>query len=126
MNGKAKCKILKEIRRQIAESNDIHYVVSECPHQGDCTGTCPRCEAEVAYLENELKKRQALGKTVLVAGLAASIMVTTSGCLKERIKDLIDDSMTQGAVEAPGIQEKWEPSQTDMNLLDFTANTEEA
>ena len=26
MNGKSKCKILKEIRRQIAENNDIEFV----------------------------------------------------------------------------------------------------
>ena len=106
MNGKAKCKILKEIRRQIAESNDIYYVVSECPHQGDCTGTCPRCEAEVAYLERELKKRQALGKTVLVAGLAVSIAAATAGCLKEQIKNLIEDSMTTGLIAPEGLYEE--------------------
>ena len=54
MRGKEKCKALKEIRRQIAEKNDIEFVVSECKHQGDCKGTCPKCEAEVRYLEREL------------------------------------------------------------------------
>lgn len=56
MNGKSKCKILKQIRKQIAAENDITYVVSECKHQGDCLGTCPKCEAEVRYLEEELRK----------------------------------------------------------------------
>ena len=41
MNGKTRCKILKDIRRQIAESNDISYVTSECKYQGDCKGACP-------------------------------------------------------------------------------------
>ena len=41
MNGKSKCKILKEIRRQIAENNDIEFVTSECKYQGDCLGTSP-------------------------------------------------------------------------------------
>lgn len=45
--GKRTCKILKEIRRQIAEANDIEYVVEECQYKGDCLGTCPKCEAEV-------------------------------------------------------------------------------
>ena len=54
MNGKSKCKILKDIRKKIAEDNDISYVTSECKYQGECSGTCPKCEAEVRYLEEEL------------------------------------------------------------------------
>lgn len=80
MNGKSKCKILKDIRRQIAQDNDIEYVTSECKHKGDCAGTCPKCEAEVRYLEEELRKRQWAGKAVAVAGIAASLMVTAAGC----------------------------------------------
>lgn len=80
MNGKSKCKILKEIRRQIAAENDIAYVTSECKHKGDCSGTCPRCEAEVRYLEDQLRQRQQAGKTVAVAGIAAALLVTASGC----------------------------------------------
>ena len=34
--GKQTCKILKEIRKQIAAENDIELVVSECTYQGDC------------------------------------------------------------------------------------------
>ena len=75
--GKQTCKILKEIRRQIAENNDIEYVTSECKRQGDCAGTCPKCEAEVRYLERELERRARLGKAVTVAGLAAAITATT-------------------------------------------------
>lgn len=36
--GKQTCKILKEIRRQIAEANDIEFVTSECRYRGDCLG----------------------------------------------------------------------------------------
>ena len=50
MQGKQTCKILKEIRKQVARANDIEYVVSECQYKGDCLGTCPKCEAEVRYL----------------------------------------------------------------------------
>ena len=80
MNGKSKCKLLKEIRQQIAQSNDIDYVTSECKFQGECTGTCPKCEAEVRYLEQELSKRRQLGKSVAVAGVAAALVVGMSGC----------------------------------------------
>lgn len=78
--GKRICKILKEIRKQIAEENDIELVVAECTYQGDCAGTCPRCEAEVRYLEQELEKRQRIGKAVMISGLAVSTMLGASSC----------------------------------------------
>ena len=81
MNGKSKCKILKDIRRQIAAENDIEFVTSECEYRGECPGTCPKCEAEVRYLERELAKRQMAGKVVTVAGITAAIMVGTAGCM---------------------------------------------
>lgn len=80
MKGKQRCKILKEIRRQIAENNDIEYVVSECKHQGDCLGTCPKCEAEVRYLERELERRRKLGMAVTVAGLAVMMTASSVAC----------------------------------------------
>lgn len=80
MNGKSKCKILKDIRRQIAQDNDIDYVTSECKYQGDCAGTCPKCEAELRYLEEELQKRQKAGKAIAVAGIAATLVVSTAAC----------------------------------------------
>ena len=80
MNGKSKCKILKDIRRRIAEENNIDFITSECKFQGECSGTCPKCEAEVRYLEAELSKRQKAGKAVAVAGIAAALLVGTTGC----------------------------------------------
>lgn len=79
MTGKNKCKILKEIRKAIAKENNIEYVTSECKYQGNCRGTCPKCESEVRYLEKELEKRRLAGKTVAVAGIATS-MILSSGC----------------------------------------------
>lgn len=77
--GKNTCKILKEIRRQIAEANDIEYVVEECQYKGDCLGTCPKCEAEVRYLEQQLHQRQLLGKAVVLVGVSVG-MFTLSSC----------------------------------------------
>lgn len=77
--GKRTCKILKEIRRQIAEANDIDYVVEECRYKGDCLGTCPKCEAEVSYLEQQLHQRQLLGKAVMVAGVSMGL-ITLNSC----------------------------------------------
>jgi hypothetical protein len=84
MSGKGKCKILKQIRRQIAAENDIEFITSECKFQGECSGTCPKCEAEVRYLEQELQKRRQAGKAVAVAGIAAAMIVSASGCSEFR------------------------------------------
>lgn len=70
--GKQTCKILKEIRRQIAEANGIEFVTSECRYKGDCLGTCPKCEAEVRYLEQQLRARSLAGKAVALAGISAA------------------------------------------------------
>ena len=96
MKGKKRCKILKEIRRQIAENNDIEFITSECKHQGDCLGTCPKCEAEVRYLERELEKRMKLGKAVAVAGLAVALTTSTVGC-----DDLLDSFRPTGGDPLP-------------------------
>ena len=76
--GKKTCKILKDIRRQIAEANDIEYIVEECPYKGDCLGTCPKCEAEVRYLEQQLHQRQLLGKAVMIAGISVGLFSLSS------------------------------------------------
>ena len=82
--GKQTCKILKEIRKQIAAENDIKLVVEECTYQGDCKGTCPKCEAEVRYLERELEKRQRMGKAAMVAGLSVGLLSTSQVALAQQ------------------------------------------
>lgn len=80
MTGKDKCMILRDIRRRIAEENDIELVTKECEHKGACRGTCPKCEAELRYLERSLARRRALGKRVTVAALALGVTATMSAC----------------------------------------------
>lgn len=78
MRGKEKCKYLREIRKRIASENDIRLVTEECTYKGECTGTCPRCEAEVRYLESELDRRQKMGKIVTLAGLSLAGIACSS------------------------------------------------
>ncbi len=80
MRGRNKCKILKEIRQKIADENDILYVTGECKYQGECSGTCPKCESELRYLERELEKRRSLGKAVTFAGVAVTMALSLSSC----------------------------------------------
>ena len=92
MRGKEKCKALKEIRQKIAEQNDIAFAVSECTHQGDCRGTCPKCEAGLRYLERQLEIRKNLGKAVVVAGISAGMCAPMVACNPiEAVGDVIAD-----------------------------------
>ena len=76
VKGKSTCKLLKDIRQQIADANGISYQPKECHYKGDCAGTCPACEEEIRYLEHELKARKGNGFGMKVAGIAAGICAT--------------------------------------------------
>ena len=107
--GKQTCKILKEIRRQIAEANGIEFATSECRYRGDCLGTCPKCEAEVRYLEQQLRSRQRMGKAIALAGISAG-MILMSGCSGTSSSNQSDETL-QGvlfytAEELDSIQEE--------------------
>ncbi len=122
--GKQTCKILKEIRRQIAEANDIEFVTSECRYKGDCLGTCPKCEAEVRYLEQQLRARQLMGKAVVLAGLSAG-MIAFSGCGSSSNQTTDDSDMLQGEpmVLLDGDDELYDEGEID--TVDFVFDNKE-
>lgn len=68
--GKSVCNVLKGVRKAVADANGIKYEPAECGFEGECRGTCPACEAEVRYIERELKLRRLAGRAVTVAGIA--------------------------------------------------------
>lgn len=68
-NGKRICQTLRDIRKRVAEANDIPFEIEECPHKGDCLGTCPKCEAEVSNLMDCLDQRAREGKSVVIDGV---------------------------------------------------------
>ena len=77
--GKSICSVLKTIRKQVADANEIKYEPRECHYEGECRGTCPACEAEVRYIERQLDIRRQLGKAVAVVGISAGLSAL-SGC----------------------------------------------
>ncbi len=104
--GKEKCKILKQIRAEIAKNNDIDYVIEECPYQGNCKGVCPKCEQEVKDLEKKLAERRKNGLKVAIAGIAASLPLTVmTGCTPEK-----PDIMGDYAYVAPSVDTQTEES----------------
>ncbi|MCM1141675.1 MAG: radical SAM protein [Muribaculum sp.] len=58
--GKAKCTVMKRIRKMIADANGIEIPDRKCNHQEDCIGTCPLCEQELSHITKiiQLKIKQ--------------------------------------------------------------------
>ena len=82
-------KILKEIRRQIAEANGIEFATSECRCKGDCLGTCPKCEAEVRYLSSSSAPTPSPGKAVAIAGISAGMILMSGAAAHQLINRAI-------------------------------------
>ena len=88
--GKKICNTLKEVRMQVAKANGIKYAPTECRHEGDCAGTCPKCESEVRWLEQQLQLRRQLGKAVAVVGMSMGLAALTA--CESQLADLNTDS----------------------------------
>lgn len=102
--------MLKAVRLEIAKANDIKYEPRECHHEGPCAGTCPACEAEVKYLEQQLQMRRVLGRAVVLTGIAAGLTSLTAcgqnkvpkGCENDStITELAGDVAVDGYMEEP-------------------------
>ena len=118
-HGKNICNQLKEVRKRIAEENEIPLEIEECTYKGECRGTCPRCEAEVRYLENALAYRLRLDKVATVAGLALGLASCGNGTSSpHESKPLLTTDTTPADVDtartADAAQPVWrEPELTD-------------
>ena len=71
--SKITCETLKAIRKQVADANGIVYTPAKCDFEGVCTGTCPACESEREYIENQLSLKRKAGNIVKIAGLVTSL-----------------------------------------------------
>lgn len=78
-HSKTTCKVLKQIRQEIADANGIDYKTTECTFEGECSGSCPKCESEVRFIERKLSELQKSGRKIIVAGIAASMLTLASG-----------------------------------------------
>ena len=99
--GKRTCNVLKAVRLQIAKANEIKYEPHECHHEGPCAGTCPACESEVKYLEQQLVIRRMLGKAVVLTGIAAS-MTSLTACGQNKLPNGCENDTTITEPELAG------------------------
>ena len=71
--SKITCETLKAIRKQVADANGIVYTPAKCDFEGVCAGTCPACESEREYIENQLSLKRKAGNIVKIARLVAGL-----------------------------------------------------
>lgn len=96
-DGKKICEVLKSIRSDIAKRYGIELVERDCTHQGNCPGTCPRCEADVAKLEKGLLDK-----------LENKIEIS------DEIKKMIDKNTNSGPEKEKEKEEDWHILQGDV------------
>lgn len=56
--GKTVCTRLKQIRMDVANKNGISYEPTVCLYEGDCPGTCPKCELELNQLTKQIYNKK--------------------------------------------------------------------
>ena len=57
MDGREKCRLLRQLRDDNARRNGIEISREACTYEGECSGACPKCDAELEALTKELEKR---------------------------------------------------------------------
>lgn len=125
--GKEKCRILKQIRAEIAKNNDIEYVIEECPYQGNCKGTCPKCEQEVRDLEKKLEERKKKGLKIAVAGIAAALpLAVITGCTPEPQPLEGDIPYVESVTEGPNNTETQPESEVKMGEIVIPETSEDS
>ena len=75
MNGKERCNILRTVRSRIASQNGIAYEPHKCALEGECLGTCPKCEEETEQLTKELRKRYLEGQSIHIDPISIADLI---------------------------------------------------
>ncbi|MBR6110531.1 MAG: hypothetical protein IKQ08_01095 [Paludibacteraceae bacterium] len=95
--GRIICDELKRVRLKLAKANGIDYNPTVCNHQGECSGTCPKCEAELAELTRQIKEK----KSTKVIGVAPLKIVATAVVASTLALASCQDGDMEGDVEVP-------------------------
>lgn len=124
MTGKEKCEVLKSIRKQIAEANNIVYMEPECHHEGDCLGTCPKCDAQLRYLDAEINRKIAKGEQVTISGISVEAFEWIVG-RSEQTNDMDVDELDIACGAAQVVDENEEEDHIDVADLSVSCGVME-
>lgn len=105
-DGKTQCERLKQIRREIGLRNGIEVEERECSHQGNCPGTCPRCEADVAELSKQLNRN---GYATVDSEFMEQFAPRRSDARRPDCEDADNDKLRMGQTVLPISDDKSDP-----------------
>ncbi len=99
--GKKKCETLKAIRKEVANANGIEYEPTKCDYEGECEGTCPKCDAELAELQRDLDAKEQKGERVTYdCTLSESRLEQDGESLTDKTqKSIYDDIFSMGIID---------------------------
>lgn len=124
MTGKEKCEIFKKLRHDIAVENGIEPENRECTYNGECSGTCPACEADAQRIEKEIGKKKHLGLKAVVAGIAAAATaVSFTSCKNNQVVGDVPNSVPETEDESVYALEgdvAYFPDENDIDEVDET------
>lgn len=93
--GKKICNALKEVRKRITDALGIPYEMDECHHKGECMGTCPKCDEETKYIQEQLDEREKCGLSTNIDNMIANEELKEIGIqMKSAQRHIIDDRDT--------------------------------
>lgn len=75
-------------------------MVSECKFKGECSGSCPKCEAEIEYLEQQLNERRLSGKIVRLVGISASVIAMLTPAVTQAASSQFPDNKVTTSKES--------------------------
>lgn len=111
--GKEKCKSLKRIRTEIAKKFGLKYTPTGCNHEGDCQGTCPKCDEELSNLQRQLAAKGINSVCLPDDSTVSHDIANTSNNLLEHKFDVRTIKQTEGVIDDTFVTEgdpmEWPP-----------------
>ena len=103
MDNKEKCRYLKKIRKNIADKLGIDLQQRDCAFEGECSGTCPKCQQEERALNTALLK-----KGMALAG-AVAVTASLAACTP------VGNDLSGDVEQAPPAVEKQDPGSEELS-----------
>lgn len=115
-----KCDHLKQIRKSVADSLGVDLKQTVCTFEGECSGTCPKCQQE----EKKLSKALLAGTAV-----AASAAIMLTGCTNDSFElegatslPPWEDEMIDGGMTEPELEIEQPVLEGDIAIIDEDMN----
>ncbi len=121
MDSKEICNKLKEVRQQVADANNIPLASIPCNFEGECQGTCPKCEEELKYISDALEQKRQAGEEVIITPVEVEDGSEIEG-MEEVVITVVGDEFYEeklgGYVEVNGLMPFEEPVNEDISTPD--------